>query len=108
MSFSVKRDFLSIFLIEAFMVFIIALTIFCTLTSWGFWIFVGIFIFIFLFYNFTVIFASCEMDDNHLIFKTGFFKYDIDLNTVKRVSKSKNIYKSLALSVDRLKIEVCQ
>ena len=106
MSFSVKRDFISIFAIEALLVLCMTVFGFASATSWFFWVFFGITFILFAIYNYSVICASCEMDDNHLVFRTGFFKYDIDLNKVTSVYKSKNFYGSLALSIDRLTLHV--
>ena len=104
MHFSVKRDFISIFLLNAFFVLLICMTLFLTATTWFFWIFFGIIVIITIIYNSCVIFASCDLDDDYIIFRTGMFKYVIPFNEISRVDKSKNIYSSLALSYDRIRV----
>ena len=104
MHFSVKRDFISIFLLNAFFVLLICMTLFLTATTWFFWIIFGIIVIITIIYNSCVIFASCDLDDDYITFRTGMFKYVIPFSEISRVDKSKNIYSSLALSYDRLRV----
>ena len=100
MEFKVKRDFLLVFLINLVLAFILyfsyitaVLVVFLILAIGGIALF-----------NTSVIFASCKINNEELVFKTGVFKYTIKLNTIAKVTPSKNAYGSLSLSFDRLRV----
>ena len=106
MHFSIKRDFILIFLFNAVYVFVLLALAFLGLMpdAWFFWVIFAIVFGLMVIYDTSVIFASCDIDDDKITFKTGIFKYEIPFNQIARVEKSKNLYSSLAHSVDRLRI----
>ncbi len=106
MHFSIKRDFILIFLFNAVYVFVLLALAFLGLMpdAWFFWVIFAIVFGLMVIYDTSVIFASCDIDDDKITFKTGIFRYEIPFNQIARVEKSKNLYSSLAHSVDRLRI----
>ena len=106
MHFSIKRDFILIFLFNALYVFVLlALALLALMPdAWFFWVIFAIVFGIMVIYDTSVIFASCDLDDDKITFKTGIFKYEIPFSQIARVEKSKNLYSSLAHSIDRLRI----
>lgn len=104
MEFKVKRDFLLVFLINIVLAFILALALYFSYNTAVLVIFLILAVGGITLFNTSVIFASCKIDNEELIFKTGIFKYTIKLNTIAKITPSKNAYGSLALSFDRLRI----
>lgn len=104
MEFKVKRDFLLVFLINIVLAFILALALYFSYNTAVLVIFLILAIGGIALFNTSVIFASCKIDNEELIFKTGIFKYTIKLNTIAKITPSKNAYGSLSLSFDRLRI----
>ena len=104
MEFKVKRDFLLVFLINLVLAFILALALYFSYNTAVLVIFLILAIGGITLFNTSVIFASCKIDNEELVFKTGVFKYTIKLNTIAKVTPSKNAYGSLSLSFDRLRV----
>ena len=104
MEFKVKRDFLLVFLINVLLVFLVCVTIPFAYNAWVFVVVFTICFAILAFYDTAVIFATCKVENDLLTFKTGVFSYKINLNTIVKVERTKNIYGSLALSCDRVRI----
>ncbi len=104
MEFKVKRDFASIFAWDAFLVFLLLFGIAFFFNVWVGIVVLLINISLLTIYNTSIIFASCKIENNTLTFKTGMFKYNINLNTIKKVEKSTNYYPSLSMSVDRVRL----
>ena len=104
MEFKVKKDFLLVFLVNVVLAFLVCITIPFAYNTWVFIVVFSICFAILAFYDTAVIFASCKVENDLLTFKTGVFSYKIDLKTIVKAEKSKNIYGSLALSCDRVRI----
>jgi len=105
MEFKVKRDFLSIFLLNALLILVATcLVIFFSQTVAYFLVFFIFALAILALYDSSVIFAYCRVNEKTLVFQTGLFKYVINLNEITSVSKSKNYHNSLSLSNDRVRI----
>lgn len=104
MEFKVKRDFLLVFLINLVLAFILALALYFSYNAVILTIFLILSVGGIILFNSSVIWASCKINNEELIFKTGVFKYTIKLNTIAKVTPSKNAYGSLSLSFDRLRI----
>ena len=105
MEFKVKRDFLYVFLIDIVLAFLTCIFIpFVTESTWFFVIIMAVAFALLILFNTSVIFSSCKVENNTLTFKTGLFKYEIDLNTVVKAERAKNIYGSLCVSHDRVRI----
>ena len=104
MEFKVKRSFLSIFVLNLVLVFLVCVSI---PFAYNIWVFLVVFIICFgllCLYNTSVIFASCKVEGNTLIYRTGVFKYEIDINTIQKVEKTRSYCPSLATSFDRIRI----
>lgn len=104
MEFKVKRDFISIFLWSAFLTFLLLVGIAFFFNVWVGLIVLLINLTLIAIYATSIIFASCKIENNTLLFRTGMFKYSINLNTIKKVEKAKNYYPSLSMSVDRVRL----
>ncbi len=104
MHFSIKRDFIMVFLFNALFVFLLIILGILSGTSFFWWVFFGIVFLLMVIYDTSVIFASCDLGEETLVFKTGMFRYDIPVNQIEKVEKSKNFYSSLAHSIDRIRI----
>jgi len=104
MEFKVKRDFLPIFLVNVLLAAII-----CVAIPFFYNVAVGVIVVtlavaVAVFYDTAVIFASCSLTDETLTFRTGVFKYVINLKDIVKVDAAKNVHSSLALSYDRIRI----
>ena len=104
MEFKVKRDFLTIFLVNLGLLFLLGVAIPFAYNTVVFIIVLAIVLSLIAFYNTSVIFATCKIENETLIFRTGVFKYVIKLNEIVKVTPSKNYHCSLSLSSDRLRI----
>lgn len=109
MEFKIKRDFLPIFIINLVLAFILVVPT----IAFGNWVgyliaFDVVILTIIVLYNTSVIFSSCKLENNTLYYRAGIFKYEIDLNTIKNVSLSRNIHFSLANSLDRIRISTLE
>ena len=106
MEFKVKRDFLPIFITNLFFVLLLGITIYFTYNIGIFLLVLAIVLGGAAIYNTAVIFATCRIEADILLFKTGLFKYEININDIVKVTPSKNCHASLALSFDRIRILV--
>lgn len=105
MEFKVKRDFLYVFLIDIVLAFLTCIFIpFVTASTWFFVIIMAIAFTLLVLFNTSVIFSSCKVENEQLTFKAGLFKYEIELKNIVKVEKAKNIYGSLCVSHDRVRI----
>lgn len=107
MEFKVKRDFLYVFLINIVLAFLTCIFIpFITENTWFFVIIMAIAFTLLVLFNTAVIFSSCRVENSFLTFKAGLFKYEIELKNIVKVERAKNIYGSLCVSHDRVRILV--
>lgn len=105
MEFKVKKDFLYVFLIDIVLAFLTCIFIpFVTESTWFFVIIMVIAAALLVLFNVSVIFSCCKIEDNTLTYRTGIFKYIINTKDIVKVERSKNIYCSLSLSIDRIRI----
>jgi len=104
MEFKVKRDFLPIFLVNLGLLLLLGVAIPFAYNAAVFVVVLAIVLSLVGFYNTAVIFASCKIENETLIFRTGVFKYEIKLNQIVKVTPAHNHHCSLALSHDRLRI----
>ena len=105
MEFKVKRDFLYVFLIDAILAFLTCIFIpFVTESTWFFVLIMVVAFALLILFNTSVIFSSCKVENGTLTFKAGLFKYEIELNSIVKVERSKNIYGSLCVSYDRVRV----
>lgn len=104
MEFKVKKDFLLVFLVNVLLAFLVCIAIPFAYNTWVFIVVFTVCLAILVFYDTSVIFASCKVENDVLTYRTGVFSYKINLNTIVSVERSKNLYGSLALSCDRVRI----
>lgn len=105
MEFKVKRDFLYVFLIDIVLAFLTCIFIpFVTASTWFFVIIMAVAFALLVLFNTAVIYSTCKVENDTLTFKAGLFKYEIDLNTIVKAERAKNIYGSLCVSHDRVRI----
>ena len=104
MEFKVKRSFLGIFIINLCIAFLFGVSLPFAYNTFVFIVVFSIVLALAIFYNTAVIFASCKVEQDKLTYRTGAFKYEIDLKTVTKVQKSNNYHPSLALSPERIRI----
>ena len=105
MEFKVKRDFLYVFLIDIVLAFLTCIFIpFVTESTWFFVIIMVVAFTLLVLFNTSVIFSTCKVDNELLTFKAGLFKYEIELKNIVKVERAKNIYGSLCVSHDRVRI----
>lgn len=113
MEFKIKRDFIPLFLFNAFLLLIAACSVifFARLDdnnylTW-FIIVLVVDLLILILYNLTVIIAKCYITEDKLIYKRGFtLKYSIPLDRIAKVTEVRNLYPSLSLSTKKLRILV--
>ena len=106
MEFKVKRDYLLIVLANLVLIFLMFIPF---VGLWSevpifFLILFGVVLSVFILYNTAVIFASCELRSNVLVFKTGAFKRVIFLDKVASATRLNTIAGSLIVSMDRIEI----
>ena len=104
MEFKVKRDFLPIFLVNLGLLLLLGVALPFAYNAAVFIVVLAIVLSLIGFYNTAVIFASCKIENDTLIFRTGVFKYVIKLSEIVKVTPANNHHCSLALSHDRLRI----
>jgi len=105
MEFKVKKDFLYVFLIDIVLAFLTCIFIpFVTESTWFFVIIMVIAAALLVLFNLSVILSCCKIEDNTLTYRTGIFKYIINTKDIVKVERAKNIYCSLSLSIDRIRI----
>lgn len=104
MEFKVKRDFLPIYITNLCLALLLGLIFGLSANPIVLAVTIFIVVSVLTLYNTTVIFASCKLTEDALIFQAGIFKYTIKLNQIVKVTKSKNGFASLSLSYDRIRI----
>ncbi len=104
MEFKVKRDFLPIYITNLCLSLLLGLIFGLSENPIVLAVTIFIVVSVLTLYNTTVIFASCKLTEDALIFQAGIFKYTIKLNQIVKVTKSKNAFASLSLSYDRIRI----
>lgn len=104
MEFKVKRDFLPIYITNLCLALLLGLIFGLSANPIVLAVTIFIVVSVLTLYNTTVIFASCKLTEDALIFQAGIFKYTIKLNQIVKVTKSKNAFASLSLSYDRIRI----
>ena len=104
MEFKVKRSFLSILIFNLILIFLVCVSIPFAYNTWVFIVVFAICFGLFCFYNTSIIFASCKIENNLLTYRTGAFKYEIELNSIQKIEKNKSYSPSLATSFDRIRI----
>lgn len=104
MEFKVKRSFLSIFIFNLVLIFLICVSVPFAYNTWVFAVVFAIVFSLFCFYNSSIIFAICRIENNKIIYRTGAFKYEININTIQKIQKNKSYSPSLATSFDRIRI----
>lgn len=112
MEFKVKRDYLLITLTNLLLLVLLFIP-FVGLISDGaapifFFILFGIVLTTLVLFDTAVIFASCEVRSNVLVFRTGAFKHIIFLDTVISARKVLTVDGSLIVSMDRIKIHTIE
>jgi len=107
MEFKIKRDYLLITLSNLallFLMFVPFVGLWSEYAAIFFLILFGIVLSIFILYNTAVIFASCELRSNVLVFRTGAFKKVIFLDKVVSAYRLTTISGSLIISTDRIEL----
>ena len=104
MEFKVKRDFLPIFFVNLGLLLLLGIALPFAYNAIVFTIVLAIVLSLIGFYNTAIIFASCKVENETLIFRTGVFKYVIKLSEIVKVTPANNYHCSLSLSRDRLRI----
>ena len=104
MEFKVKRSFLNIFIINLVLIFLVCVSIPFAYNTWVFIVVFAICFGLFCFYNTSVIFATCKVENNKILYRTGAFKYEIDIKSIEKIEKNRSYNPSLATSFDRIRI----
>lgn len=106
MEFKVKRDFLLILFTNLVLIFLLFVPFLGLGTEAAifFLIIFGIVLTILIMFDTAAIFASCELQNNVLVFKTGAFKKVIFLDKMIEARRVNTITGSFIISTDRIEI----
>ena len=106
MNFKIKRDFWQVLVGNLFYVLLLCtwIALVAEADLRPLIIFFIITLVCYLFYLVRIIFASCTLKKHALIYQTGIFKYVIFLDEIMSVEKADNLYASLSLSTERVRI----
>lgn len=102
MKFSSRKDFLHIFLtILCIIILWLPVVFLHSIMGWFYYTVAGLVTIIFVLFSF---FVSYEINDKHLVSKFLFIKFEVDLDRLTVINKTKNFYLSFATAYERLEI----